>query len=486
MFGLGKFFGRGSLEDELKKNPKQPEKWLKLAQENEKRAPEAVVNALIYSEGKLIDEAAAVVRNLAIYRELEPHLKKLEEALGKEYSSFFQGMVEEYKRNYKKARNLYDVAKNSQNPTLSFLASYHVANLYLKEELYQLAYQTFKELEDKVPESYKFDYLTKKRQLEEKLGLSGLKLLKSFKEGLKKTRDALGLSAFKGREVDESLFEELEERLILADVGVKTTLELIDYLREEAKKRKIKSSDQLLELLKERLKELLKNCKGELNLKEKPSVILVLGVNGVGKTTTIGKLAKQLKDKGYSVVLAAADTFRAAAIEQLEVWAERAGVRIVKGKEGTDPAAVVYDAIQSVKAKGEDVLIVDTAGRLHNKERLMKEIHKIKKVVGREFPGQPAEILLVLDANTGQNALSQAEVFKKITDVTGIVLTKLDGTAKGGIVIAICNALKVPIKFVGIGERIEDLRPFDPEEFTEALFAEEQTEENGADRAKGN
>ncbi|MEO2083511.1 MAG: signal recognition particle-docking protein FtsY, partial [Desulfurobacteriaceae bacterium] len=251
----------------------------------------------------------------------------------------------------------------------------------------------------------------------------------------------------------------------LADVGVRTTMDLIDYLRQEAKKRKIKSSNELLGLLKERLREILLNCRGELNLSEKPSVILVLGVNGVGKTTTIGKLAKQLKDSGLSVVLAAADTFRAAAIEQLEVWAERAGVRIVKGQEGTDPAAVVFDAIQSVKAKGDDVLIVDTAGRLHNKERLMKEIHKIKRVIGREFPGQPAEILLVLDANTGQNAISQARAFKEITDVTGIALTKLDGTAKGGIVVAICNDLRVPIKLVGIGERIEDLRKFDPEEF---------------------
>ncbi|ADU96851.1 signal recognition particle-docking protein FtsY [Thermovibrio ammonificans HB-1] len=479
MFGLGKFFKRGGLEAELRENPNQPEKWLKLAEENEKKAPEAIKNALVYSNGELIDGAAKLVKNLALYREIEPYMEEIEEKLGKEYSSFFKGMIEEYRGNYQKARNLYDVARNSNNKMLSFLANYHIANLYQKEGLYELAYKALKEVEGEVPESYKFDLLTRKRELEEKLGLSGLKVLKSFKEGLKKTRDALGLSAFKGRSVDESLFEELEERLILADVGVKTTMELIDYLRQEAKKRKIKTSDKLLELLKERLKEILRNCRGELNLSEKPSVILVLGVNGVGKTTTIGKLAKQLKDKGLSVVVAAADTFRAAAIEQLEVWAERAGARIVKAQEGTDPAAVVFDAIQSIKAKGEDVLIVDTAGRLHNKERLMKEIHKIKKVIGREFPGQPAEILLVLDANTGQNALSQAEVFKKITDITGIVLTKLDGTAKGGIVVSICNTLRIPIKYVGIGEKIEDLRPFDPEEFVEALFEEEEQEEAG-------
>ncbi len=475
MFGF--FRKKKGLEEELKENPNQPEKWLKLAEENERRAPEAVANALIYSGGELVEEAAKIVRNLAIYREFEPYTEKLEKELGKDYASFFKGLIEEYKGNLQKARNLYDVARNSQNEKLSFLANYHIANLYIKEELYDLALKALKEVEEKVPENYKLEFTVKKREVEEKLGLTGSKILKSFKEGLKKTRDALGLSDFAGRKVDESLFEELEERLILADVGVNTTLELIEYLRNEAKKRKIKSSDQLLEILKERLKELLRQCSGELNLTEKPSVILVLGINGVGKTTTIGKLAKQLKDSGLSVVLAAADTFRAAAIEQLEVWAERAGVRIVKAQEGTDPAAVVFDAIQSIKAKREDVLIVDTAGRLHNKERLMKEIHKIKKVIGREFPGQPAEILLVLDANTGQNAISQAKAFKEITDVTGIALTKLDGTAKGGIVVAICHDLKIPIKLVGIGERIEDLRKFDPEEFIEALFSEEKRNE---------
>ena len=473
MFGF--FRKKPSLKEELRKNPNQPEKWLKLAQVSEKDAPEALYNALIYSRGELVDAVAKTLKNLVIYREFEPYLEKIEEELGKDYSSFFRGMEQEYRGNLQAARNLYDVARSSQNPLLAFLSSYHIANLYVKEGLYELAHKVFKELEGKVPPEYEFDYTVKKREVEEKLGLTGSKLLKSFKEGLKKTRDALGLAGFRGREIDESLFEELEERLILADVGVNATLELIDYLRREAKKRKLKSSDQLLELLKERLKEILLNCKGELNLSQKPSVILVLGVNGVGKTTTIGKLAKQLKDKGYSVVLAAADTFRAAAIEQLEVWAQRAGVRIVKAAEGTDPAAVVYDAIQSVKAKGDDVLIVDTAGRLHNKERLMKEIHKIKKVIGREFPGQPAEILLVLDANTGQNAISQAKAFKEITDVTGIALTKLDGTAKGGIVIAICSELKIPIKLVGIGERIEDLRPFDPVEFVEGLFEVESS-----------
>ncbi len=471
MFGLSKFFKKKpSLKEELAKNPHQPHKWLKLAEESEKEAPQALINALIYSNGELIDAVAKKIKNLAIFRKVEPLIPEVEKSLGKDYASFLQGLVEEYKRNYQKARNLYDVARNSQNKTLSFLSNYYIAMLYIKEGLLDLAYKTIKEIEAEAPETYKLELSVKKRELEEQLGIGGSKILKSFKEGLKKTRDALGLSDFAGRQVDESLFEELEERLILADVGVSTTLKLIEELKKEAKKRKIKTSDELLKILKEKLKAILQNCKGELNLTEKPSVILVLGVNGVGKTTTIGKLAKQLKDSGLSVVLAAADTFRAAAIEQLEVWAERAGVRIVKGQEGTDPAAVVFDAIQSIKAKREDVLIVDTAGRLHNKQNLMKEIHKIKKVIAREFPGQPAEILLVLDANTGQNAISQAKTFKEITDVTGIALTKLDGTAKGGIVIAICNELKIPIKFVGIGEKIEDLRKFDPDEFVESLF----------------
>ncbi len=473
MFG---FFKRKKkkLEEELKQNPAQPEKWLKLAEESEKEAPRALINALLYSNGKLIDVVAKKIKNLALFTELEPFIPAVEEKLGKEFASFLKGLIEEYRGNLQKARNLYDVARNSQSAEPSFLCSYYIANIYVKEELYELALKTLREIESKVPENYKLEFSVKKRELEEKLGLSGSKLLKSLKEGLKKTRDALSLSDFRGRKVDESLFEELEERLILADVGVNTTMQLIDFLRQEAKKRKIKSSEELLKLLKEKLKEILSRCQGELNLSEKPSVILVLGVNGVGKTTTIGKLAKQLKDSGLSVVLAAADTFRAAAIEQLEVWAERAGVRIIKGQEGTDPAAVVFDAIQSIKAKGDDVLIVDTAGRLHNKERLMKEIHKIKKVIGREFPGQPAEILLVLDANTGQNAISQARAFKEITDVTGIALTKLDGTAKGGIVIAICNDLKIPVKLVGIGEKIEDLRKFDPKEFVEGLFETEE------------
>jgi fused signal recognition particle receptor len=241
----------------------------------------------------------------------------------------------------------------------------------------------------------------------------------------------------------------------------------LKYLR----KQKAKTSDELIELLKKRLESVLLKCKGNLNVSSKPSIILVLGVNGVGKTTTIAKIAKKLKDEGKSVVLAAGDTFRAAATEQLGVWAGRIGVRMISGGEGSDPASVVFDAVQSVKAKNDDILIVDTAGRLQNKKGLMEEIRKVKKVISRSIPGEPSEILLVLDANTGQNALNQAKIFKEMTDITGIVLTKLDGTAKGGIVVAICNELKIPVKYIGIGEGINDLKEFDPLVFVESLFS---------------
>jgi len=466
-----RIFGRRKPEDDLRDNPNQPNKWLDVARSDEKKAPEALIKALIYSDGELIAEVVKVIKGQALQKRIEPFINLVNEELGKDFASFLQGLVEEYKGNLRKARNLYDVSRNSENPLLSFLSTYYVAVLSMKEGIDDVAYKMLSQIRDNVPEPFKVEFELKLRELENRLGLSGVKLLKSFKDGLKKTRDALGLSSISGRKVDESLFEELEEKLILSDMGVKTTLSLIDYLRLKASKSKIRTSEEIVTLMKERIKEMLSNCKGELNLSGSPSVVLVLGVNGVGKTTTIGKLSKQLIESGKSVLLAAADTFRAAAIEQLQVWAERSGARIIIGNEGSDPASVVFDAIQSIKSRGEEILIVDTAGRLHNKEKLMKEIQKIKKVISRELPGEPSEILLVLDANTGQNAISQAKAFKEITDVTGIVLTKLDGTAKGGIVVAICNELKIPIKFVGIGERIEDLRKFDPEEFVEGLFS---------------
>ena len=296
-----------------------------------------------------------------------------------------------------------------------------------------------------------------------------------LKQGLFKTKnaivdkvDALFKSFIK---VDEDLFDELEELLISADIGVNTTEEILDELRDTVKDKRIKDPAEV----KRELFDILRNMIGEhepLNLSTKPSVILVIGVNGVGKTTSIGKISAELKRQGKKVVVAAADTFRAAAAEQLNVWTERAGVDIIKQAAGADPASVVYDAISAVKSRGADVLIVDTAGRLHNKKNLMDELAKIDRVIGRELPGAAKETLLVLDATTGQNAVYQAKEFKGASNITGLVLTKLDGTAKGGIVISIKKELGIPVKFIGVGEQIDDMKPFDAKEFAGALFEE--------------
>ncbi|WP_029521739.1 signal recognition particle-docking protein FtsY [Persephonella sp. KM09-Lau-8] len=295
-----------------------------------------------------------------------------------------------------------------------------------------------------------------------------------LKSGLEKTKkqfvDTFSSISF-GRKIDEELFEDIEMVLLKADVGVKETEEILDFLRKESKKRRLKDGEELKELLKEKLYEILKECEKPLNLgDEKPAVILFLGINGSGKTTTVGKLAAQFVKEGKSVVLAAADTFRAAAIDQLEVWAERAGARIVKHSPGADPAAVVYDAVNSAKSRGDDIVLVDTAGRLHTKEHLIKELQKIKRTIQKLMPNQPVETILVLDGTIGQNSINQAKVFKEATDITGIVITKLDGTAKGGAIIPICKELKIPIKFIGVGEGIEDLQPFDAKAFVDALF----------------
>ncbi|MGC5327162.1 signal recognition particle-docking protein FtsY [Brevibacillus sp. SYSU BS000544] len=300
-----------------------------------------------------------------------------------------------------------------------------------------------------------------------------------FTDGLTKTRDALveKVEALVRRykKLDESFFEELEEILIAADVGVSTVMELIDELRVEAKKHKIENALDLQPILSEKLVGLLKNDEKQdvsLNVKEgRMNVILYVGVNGVGKTTTIGKMAHMFKQQGKKVLLAAGDTFRAAAIEQLEVWGQRVGVDVVKKDQGSDPAAVVFDAVQEAKSRGVDVLLVDTAGRLQNKQHLMDELNKVYRVLQREIPDAPHEVLLVLDATTGQNALSQAKTFGTSAGVSGLVLTKLDGTAKGGIVIAIRNELNIPVKYVGLGEKMDDLQPFDAEQFVHALFA---------------
>ena len=294
-----------------------------------------------------------------------------------------------------------------------------------------------------------------------------------LKQGLLKTKNAIvdkidGL--FKNFvKVDEDLFEELEELLISADIGVNTSMEILDELRDTVKENRIKDPEEV----KKELFAILRRMIGEhepLNLSTKPSVILVIGVNGVGKTTSIGKIANDLKHSGKKVVVAAADTFRAAAAEQLTVWCDRAGVDIIKQAAGADPASVVFDAISAVKSRGADVLIIDTAGRLHNKKNLMDELAKIDRVIGRELPDSAKETLLVLDATTGQNAVMQAKEFKEASKITGLVLTKLDGTAKGGIVISIRKELGIPVKFIGVGEKIDDMKPFDSKDFASALF----------------
>lgn len=295
-----------------------------------------------------------------------------------------------------------------------------------------------------------------------------------IKEGLKKTKEGMSSSldnlfmAF--RKVDEEFLEELEEILIMSDVGVETSEEIINRLRESAKKSKIEDSEKLKEELINIIADLMEDDNITLNFKTKPSIILVIGVNGVGKTTTIAKLSQLFKRDGKKVILGAADTFRAAAIEQLEIWANRVGVEIIKHKEGSDPAAVIFDTIQAGKSRNADVIICDTAGRLHNKKHLMDELSKISRIIERELPNASKETLLVLDATTGQNALNQAKEFKDSSNITGIVLTKLDGTAKGGMVISIKNELGVPVKFIGVGEKMDDLQPFNPKDYAKALI----------------
>lgn len=298
-------------------------------------------------------------------------------------------------------------------------------------------------------------------------------LFKKFNFGLKKTREqmsgAIDSVLQASTAIDDALFEELEEILIMGDVGVTTAQHIIDELRERVKKRDLKKPDKLRRVIREVVADMLSGKEG-MELDTIPSVILVIGVNGVGKTTTIGKMAAYYKAQGKKVILAAADTFRAAAIEQLEIWAERAGVEIVKHREGADPAAVIFDTIAAGKARDADLIICDTAGRLHNKKNLMEELSKIYRVIDRELPYSDREVLLVLDATTGQNAVNQAREFMNAAEITGIVLTKLDGTARGGVVLSIMDDLKIPVKFVGVGEQVDDLQPFDAEAFAEGLF----------------
>lgn len=325
------------------------------------------------------------------------------------------------------------------------------------------------------------------KRLKEKITSQTDIVTEKFKDGLTKTRDSfvgkMNDLVKNYRKVDEEFFEELEEILISADVGVYTVMHLIDELKDEARSRNISEAKEIQPVILEKLAELLQKSEDEtkLNIQEDDlTVILFVGVNGVGKTTTIGKLAHQLKNEGKNVLLAAGDTFRAGAIEQLEVWGERVGVDVIKQQQGSDPAAVMYDAIHAARSRKADILLCDTAGRLQNKVNLMRELEKVKKVISREIPNAPHEVLLVLDATTGQNAMSQAKTFQEATDVTGIVLTKLDGTAKGGIVLAIRHELDIPVKLVGLGEGMEDLQKFSAEQYVHGLFSdvilEEETE----------
>jgi fused signal recognition particle receptor len=318
------------------------------------------------------------------------------------------------------------------------------------------------------------------KKLKEKISKQTDSVTEKFKEGMTKTRSSFSERVndlvARYRKVDEDFFDELEEILIGADVGVSTVMELIDELKMEVKRRNIQDTKDVQAVISEKLVQIYQEGdmpSAELNLQtEGLSIVLIVGVNGVGKTTTIGKLANKLKNEGKSVLLAAGDTFRAGAIEQLEVWGGRVGVDVIKQSEGSDPAAVMFDAVQAAKSRNVDVLLCDTAGRLQNKVNLMKELEKVKRVIERELPGAPHEVLLVLDATTGQNAMAQAKTFSEATDVTGIVLTKLDGTAKGGIVLAIRNELNIPVKFVGLGEKVDDLQEFNAEQYVYGLFAD--------------
>ena len=295
-----------------------------------------------------------------------------------------------------------------------------------------------------------------------------------LKTGLNKTKESINekindvFSNF--RKVDEEFLEELEEILIMSDIGIETSTKIINKLRERMKKEKIEDEEEVKKVLREEMQKILEVTDKELHLNTKPSIILVIGVNGVGKTTSIGKIANRLAKGGKKVVVAAADTFRAAAVEQLEIWADRAGAGIVKREEGVDPASVVYDAMKKVKEENADILIVDTAGRLHNKKYLMDELNKIQKVINKEMPEADKEVLLVIDGTTGQNAISQVKAFKQEADITGLVLTKLDGTAKGGAVIGIVEENKIPVKFIGVGEQIDDMEVFNAEDFVKAII----------------
>ena len=349
---------------------------------------------------------------------------------------------------------------------------------YVEQDLEEVIEEKLEEVKEEENKKEEVKEVEKKQEIvEEVKEESKVSLFSRLKDGLSKTKkgitdrvDQLLKSYVK---IDEELFEDLEEILITSDVGVNTTMDIVEQLKDRVKSKKITEAIHVRDELKEILSDMLGDEQSSLNIEPAPAIILVVGVNGVGKTTTIGKMANRFKKEGKNVLLAAGDTFRAAAIDQLEVWSDRVGVDMIKHSEGSDPGAVIFDAIAAAKSRKADILICDTAGRLHNKKNLMNELGKVFKIVDREYPQASKEILLVVDATTGQNAISQAKVFKEAANITGIVLTKLDGTAKGGVVLAVKSELDVPVKLIGVGEKMEDLQDFNSKDFVKALFGDE-------------
>jgi signal recognition particle-docking protein FtsY len=445
--------------------------------EEEKLAEKGDKSAILklIEKGKK-DKAIEILEKFKEDPELRPILFKLYMEEGKYYYAY--QLVEYYDRNLATAKEralLYEKVGETQKAVEEYskvgdYESLYRAGMLLKEaqpkeslEFFERAFKLAKETQKKELEKHILE-------IKQRLGLVEVKkegFLERLRKGLRKTRELLEFGVlFAGRKVDEELLEELEERLIRADIGVKTAEQLVEELRKEAIRKNIKTWEELLPVLREKLLSYIGNCKGEL---KEGKVYLFLGVNGSGKTTTIGKLAYRFKSQGKKVLLCAGDTFRSAAIEQLQVWAQRSGADIVYKEEGADPASVVYQALEKAQKENYDVVLIDTAGRLHTKEPLIRELRKIKQVVQKFYPEEPTETLLVLDATIGQNSLSQAKVFKEAVDVSGIVLTKLDGSAKGGAVVPICNELKIPIKLLGVGEGLEDLQEFEPKTFVEEL-----------------
>jgi len=442
----------------------------KLAEKGEKSAILKLIE-----KGKK-DKAISILENFKEDPELRPILFKLYMDQGKYYYAY--QLIEYYDKNLATAKEralLYEKVGEKQKAVDEYLKigdfeSLQRAGLLLKKEnpeeslkILERALTLANPIEREQLENHILE-------LKEKLGLVEVKkesLLEKLKKSLKKTREVLEFGIlFAGRKVDEELLEDLEERLIRADLGVKKATELVEELRKESIRRNIKTWEELLPVLREKLLAYLANCKGEL---KEGKVYLFLGVNGSGKTTTIGKLAYRLKKQGKRVLLCAGDTFRSAAIEQLQVWAQRSGADIVYKEEGADPASVVYQALEKASKNAYDVVLIDTAGRLHTKEPLIRELRKIKQVIQKFYPEEPTETLLVLDATIGQNSIFQAKVFKEAVEVSGIVLTKLDGSAKGGAIVPICAELKIPVKLLGVGEALDDLQDFDPKTFVEEL-----------------